>query len=160
MSANDVRDTLALIAAGPIFLLMAYMLPGWWQNKRGMHADTPPASARYSPATFRAFVRAWPCLAIGFLVCIPLFVAFKLAADGSALEVTLETITGLACVLFWFILAPAIALWNRPSFLVAPHLRRLPGWLAERRGARPDPVPVPANPPPQVLARRRDGVRE
>jgi hypothetical protein len=46
-----------------------------------------------------------------------------------------------------FILIPSVVLYNRPSFLVAPHHRALPGYLAERRGEPASRVPPPAKPP-------------
>jgi hypothetical protein len=40
-----------------------------------------------------------------------------------------------------------VALFNRPRFLVAPHVRDQPGLVQERRGRRPTHVPPPGHPP-------------
>jgi hypothetical protein len=139
------RDTLAMIFAWPAWLGFAWLLPQWWRNVRGLHTDTPPHGIRAGPG-WRAFVRAWPVGAMVFLLGIPPTFVLEFVAEGSAVGIVCRTLIGLAG-LAAFTLVPAVVLSNRPSFLVAPHHRKLPGLLAERRGESAPRVPPPAKPP-------------
>lgn len=139
------RDTLAMIFAWPLWGLFAWLLPQWWRNKRGLHTDTPPPGLHESPG-WRAFARAWPVGAMVFLLIIPPTFVLELVEEGSAVGIVcrgLILVAGLAA----FTLVPAVVLYNQPSFLVAPHHRKLPGLLAERRGEPAPRVPPPAKPP-------------
>ena len=139
------RDTLAMIFAWPAWLGFAWLLPQWWRNVRGLHTDTPPHGIRAGPG-WRAFVRAWPVGAMVFLLGIPPTFVLEFVAEGSAVGIVCRTLIGFAG-LAAFTLVPAVVLSNRPSFLVAPHHRKLPGLLAERRGESAPRVPPPAKPP-------------
>lgn len=139
------RDTLAMIFAWPLWAFFAWLLPQWWRNVRGLHTDTPPSGLR-GGAGWRAFVRAWPVGTLAFMAIIPpTFVLELVGEDGTAGTIcrALILIAGLAALT----LVPSVVLANRPSFLVAPHHRALPGLLAERRGEPAPPVPPPAKPP-------------
>jgi hypothetical protein len=139
------RDTLAMIFAWPAWVFCLWLLPQWWRNVRGLHTDTPPPGTRAKP-WWRAFVRVWPVGAMVFLLVIPPTFVLELVAEDSPVGIVcrgLLLLGGLAAVT----LVPSVVLYNRPSFLVAPHHRKLPGLLAERRGEPPPPVPPPAKPP-------------
>jgi hypothetical protein len=139
------RDTLAMIFAWPLWVFLAWLLPQWWGNRRGLHTDTPPPGLRDSPG-WRAFARAWGAGAMVFLLIIPPTFVLELVAEDSTVGVICRVLIGLAGVAA-VTLVPAVVLYNRPSFLVAPHHRALPGLLAERRGEPAPPVPPPAKPP-------------
>lgn len=139
------RDTLAMIFAWPAWAFFAWLLPQWWSNRRGLHTDTPPPGLRAGPG-WHAFVRAWPVGAMVFIVGIPPTFVLEFVSEGSTVGIICRTLIGLAG-LAAFTLVPSVVLSNRPSFLVAPHHRALPGLLAERRGQPAPRVPPPAKPP-------------
>jgi hypothetical protein len=139
------RDTLAMIFAWPLWVLFAWALPQVWRNQRGLHTDTPPPGTRARP-WWRAFVRVQPVGEMVFLLGIPPTFVLQLVAEGSTVGIICRTLIGLAG-LAAFTLVPAVWFYNRPSFLVAPHHRKLPGYLAERRGEPVPRVPPPAKPP-------------
>jgi hypothetical protein len=139
------RDTLAMIFAWPLWVFLAWLLPLIWRNKRGLHTDTPPPGTRASPV-WHAFVRVLPVGAMVALLIIPPTFVLEFVAEGSTVGIIcrgLIFIAGVAALT----LVPAVALYNEPSFLVAPHHRKLPGLLAERRGEPAPRVPPPAKPP-------------
>ena len=75
----------------------------------------------------------------------PTFV-LEFVAEGSTVGIICRTLIGLSG-LAAFTLVPAVWFYNRPSPLVAPHHRALPGYLAERRGEPVPRVPPPMKPP-------------
>jgi hypothetical protein len=139
------RDTLAMIFAWPLWVLFAWALPRLWRNQRGLHTDTPPPGTRAKP-WWRAFVRVQPVGSMVFLLGIPPTFVLELVAEGSTVGIICRILIGLAG-LAAFTLVPAVWFYNEPKFLVAPHHRGLPGYLAERRGEPVPPVPPPAKPP-------------
>ena len=150
---NDLRDTLGVAFSVVVWPFLLYAFPRYWRNARGLHADTPPPGWPLTLATWRAFARVWPVIALSFIVAIPFVFVAQFTKDGSVPFAIAMVV--LACVaLVWFIAVPAVILFNRPRFLVAPHHRSLPGWLAERRGAPVPPTPEPTKPPRWHLAPR------
>jgi hypothetical protein len=141
-----------MILAWPMWALFAWALPRVWRNERGLHTDTPPPGTRARP-WWRAFVRTWPVGSTVFLLGIPPTFVLELVAEGSTAGIVCRSLIGLAG-LAAFTLIPAVWFCNRPSFLVAPHHRALPGLLAERRGEPAPRIPPPAK-PPRWHARRR-----
>jgi hypothetical protein len=139
------RDTLAMIFAWPLWAFFAWSLPQWWRNVRGLHTDTPPSGLRASPG-WRAAARACPIGMMVFMAIIPPTFVLEFVAEGSTIGIVCRTLIGLSG-LAAFTLVPSVVLYNRPSFLVAPHHRKLPGLLAERRGEPVPRVPPPAKPP-------------
>jgi hypothetical protein len=139
------RDTLAMIFAGPAVAFFVWLLPQVWRNGRGLHTDTPPHGVHAGP-WWHAFVRTWPVGAMVFIAIIPPVFVLELVDEGSAVGVVCRVLIGLAG-LAAFTLVPAVWFSNRPSFLVAPHHRALPGFVAERRGEPVPHVPPPAKPP-------------
>jgi hypothetical protein len=142
---TSARDILAMIFAWPMWALFAWLLPQMWRNVRGLHTDTPPHGIRATPA-WHAFVRVQPVGQLVFLVIIPPVFVLELVAEDSVVGIVCRALLllgGLAA----FTLVPAVWFYNRPSFLVAPHHRALPGLLAERDGEPVPPVPPPAKPP-------------
>jgi hypothetical protein len=142
---TEARETLAMIFAWPLWALLAWGLPRVWRNERGLHTDTPPPPTRARP-WWHALVRVQPVASMVFLLGIPPTFVLEVVAEGSTLGVICRILIGLAG-LAAFTLVPAVWFYNEPSFLVAPHHRKLPGLLAERRGEPVPPVPPPAKPP-------------
>jgi hypothetical protein len=141
----ELRDTLALIFAWPMWALFLWALPRVWRNERGLHTETPPPGTRARP-WWRAFVRVQPVGELAFLLGIPPVFVLEFVSEGSTVGIVCRSLIGLATVV-GFVLVPTVWFYNRPSGLVAPHHRALPGLLAERRGAPVPPVPPPAKPP-------------
>jgi len=142
---TDIRDIVAMIFAWPAWVFLLWGLPQYWRNARGLHTETPPPGTRARP-WWRALARVWPVGAMVFLLGIPPTFMLEFVAEDSALGIICRILIGLAG-LAAFTLVPSVWFYNRPSFVVAPHHRALPGLLAERRG---EPVPwvaPPAKPP-------------
>ena len=99
-----------------------FRAPDWWP------ADMP---------LWRALIRAGPTGAVESLFVAGGFV-FALI-EGSALADALE-IAFRVLVIATIALLVLVGLYNRPSPLVAPRLRRYPGVLAEWKGAVPNPT--------------------
>jgi hypothetical protein len=135
----------AMLFAWPMWAFFAWMLPQVWRNVRGLHTDTPPHGIRAGPG-WHAFVRVQPIGEMVFLLGIPPVFVLEFVAEGSTVGIICRTLLGLAG-LAALTLIPAVWFYNRPSFLVAPHHRELPGYLAEKRGAPAPPVPPSAKPP-------------
>ena len=144
------RDVIALTLAPFMFAGVVWILPQWWRNERGLHTDTPPPSWVWSMAIWRALCRVWMPIAISILIVIPPAVATEFVSEGPVF-VLCDVLFGVVALL-WFVAVPSVLLFNRPRFLLAPHHRPLPGWLAERRGAPVPPVPEPVKPPPWHVA--------
>lgn len=140
-----LKEVVFLILAPPFLALNIWLLPRWWRNERGLHAHTPPPDWPWSGAFWRALVRIWGPLGYVILEAIPATIVTMFVSEGLLFDITLA-ITG---IVGWagILVLPSVWLFNRPRFLLPPHLRPLPGWLAERRGAPVPPVPEPAKPP-------------
>ena len=145
-----IRDTIALALAPFFFAGFAWIVPKWWRNERGLHTDTPPPSWPWSLAFWHALCRVWMPIAITFLIGVPPAVVTEFVTAGPVFAAcnVLLAVGAVMMALGW----PAVLLFNRPRFLLAPHHRALPGWLAERRGAPVPPVPEPGKPPPWHVA--------
>lgn len=118
------------------------LAPRVWRNEAGLTADVPIATWIWGTAAWRGFVRASTLV---FPVCWALVApAFVLGTvTGAAWAEAVGLTLGGAGGLFLFVGGAAVGLFNRPRWLVAPHLRQQPGMLAELLGA-----PVPQTPPP------------
>jgi hypothetical protein len=134
-----------LVLAPPLCVLFVWMLPKAWRNERGLHTDTAPPSWPWGLAFWRALCRVWVPLAGSIVIVIPPALVTEFVTEGP-IFVICNVLFGMVAVL-WFAVVPSVMLFNRPRFLVAPHHRALPGWIAERRGAPVPPVPEPEKPP-------------
>lgn len=139
-----LKDAIALACAPFLFCLFAWFLPQWWRNERGLHTGMPPPSRSSSTTFWHAVVRTWGALAISILTAIPPAVVTEFVTDGPVYALC-NALLGVVA-LMWLFVIPSVWLYNRPRFLVAPHLRAMPGWLAERRGAPVPRLPEPAKP--------------
>jgi hypothetical protein len=142
---TEAREALAMIFAWPMWALFVWALPRVWRNERGLHTDTPPPGTRTRP-WWRALVRVQPAGEMAFLVGIPPAFVLGFVAEGSTVGIICQGLLLLGGFV-GFVLVPTVWFYNRPSFLVAPHHRNLPGLLAERRGEPVPRVPPPAKPP-------------
>jgi hypothetical protein len=140
-----VKEIVLLILGPAYFGLFVWLLPQWWRNERGIHPQTPPPDWPWSGAFWRSLVRLWGPVTYVCLVGIPATIVTIFVSEGLLSDITLA-ITGIVGWTAIFVL-PSVWLFNRPRFLLPPHLRALPGWLADRRGAPVPPVPEPAKPP-------------
>jgi hypothetical protein len=147
-----LEDIIALVIAPFLFTGIVWILPKWWHNERGLHTDTPPPSWSWSLAFWHALCRVWMPLAISILIVIPPAVVTEFVTAGP-IFVVCNVLYGIVAAL-WFAVVPSVMLFNRPRWLLAPHHRALPGWLAERRGVPVPPVPEPEKPPRWHLAPR------
>jgi hypothetical protein len=147
-----LKDAIFVVLAPVMFAGLLWIVPKWWRNERGLHTETPPPSWPWSIAFWHALCRIWMPLAISFLIIIPPAVATDFATEGPVF-VASNILLALGGAM-WVFVIPSAWLYNRPRFLLAPHHRNLPGWLAERRGAPVPHVPEPAKPPRWHLAPR------
>ena len=138
MSAYDWLIT----AVGAILEAIAVRrLPAVWRNEHGFDPDVPPTAWPYDLPTWRALVRTYPA-GVGFMAFgIP---AYVLSTSTSPVGVALFYATSLAGTAFLGLAAP-VAVANRPTWLVVPHLRHQPGLIAEWRGTPCAETPRPRN---------------
>jgi hypothetical protein len=144
MSASDIVAC-AIGVVGAIGML--WLLPGWWRNERGLHVETPAPNWPWSPAAWRVLVRTWPALALTWCFMVPTAIIGTLSPDHGVAFV-LVGVFGVAPLLALMFCCITVALFNRPRFLVAQHVRDQPGLVQEWRGRRPTHVPPPGQPPP------------
>jgi hypothetical protein len=147
-----LEDLIALAIAPFFYVAIVWILPKWWRNERGLHTETPPPSWPWSLAFWHALCRVWTPLAFTFLIGIPPAILTEFVTEGP-LFAACNILLALAGAML-VVVCPVVMLYNRPAFLLAPHHRALPGWLAERRGAPVPHVPEPIKPPRWHFAAR------
>ena len=129
------------IIVGIILVTSTYAPREFWSEWRGRALTDPYRAPDWWPFDllwWRALVRSGPAgtidgplVAAGYLVS-----GLDRWAAQQAVVVVLAVLTTIALAL-----TVVVALYNRPRFLVAPHLRAFPGALAEARGAELPPEP-------------------
>lgn len=123
------------IIAGVIVATSLYALRGFWSEWRGKSATDPYRAADWWPfglVWWRALVRSGPAGTIeGPLVAAGYVVS---GSDNSSAQQAIEVLVAVLVALA-LLLTAAVALYNRPKFLVPPHLRKLPGAVDELKGA-------------------------
>jgi hypothetical protein len=103
----------------------------------------PPAFWAFPASMWRAFLRTGTWNSAGFGVIFALGAILVLFVSpgllGSVPEPAGAAVLVLLLMVFVVVVAVdvAIVLWARPRRLVPPHLRRLPGWVAERGDRSP-----------------------
>jgi len=123
------------IIAGVIAATSLYALRGFWSEWRGKSATDPYRAPDWWPfdlVWWRALVRSGPAGTIeGPLVAAGYVVS---GFDSSSAQQVVEVIVAVLAAVA-LLLTAAVALYNRPKLLVAPHLRKLPGAVDEWKGA-------------------------
>ncbi len=122
------------IIAGVIVATSLYAVRGFWSEWRRRSASDPYRSADWWPFDllwWRALVRSGPAGTIeGPLVAAGYVVSgFDSSSAQQVVEVIIAVLAAIA-----LLLTAAVALYNRPKFLVPPHLRELPGAVDELKG--------------------------
>lgn len=114
-----------------------------WRNEHPwLDPDLPRVWWYGGRPSWRGWVRTQSVVAPAvFVVAAPLFVVGSTGVSGGAFE-TVEAVAGLLlCAIV--VVGARVWLFNRPKWLVAPHLRHQPGMLAELGGERCQPTPTP-----------------
>jgi hypothetical protein len=120
MSTGDWIPFGASIAAIAIGAYRA--LPYVWSPPAGAPELEAPRWWPYTDRVFHATVRALPALLVFFLVGAILIPLSALRGDGAAWNYAYD-----ACLAVLFVtlaIVVCVALFNRPSVIVPPHLRR------------------------------------
>jgi hypothetical protein len=113
-----------------------------WRNEHPWLDTDLPVRWRGGLPSWRGWVRVQGIVGPAVVViAVPLFVIQSTGVSGGAWE-TVRAIAGLAIGVD-LLLGARVWLFNRPKWLVAPHLRHQPGMLAELGGDRCAPSPTP-----------------
>lgn len=130
--------TLGDIAA--VIIGAAALVAGAFRLRRMWRALDPygqqPVGWPFGDAGWRAMARLFPANYAAVICLVLAWGLLSIAADN-ALLVTLGLLAFLATVVL-FGLVVRIALFNRPSWLIAPSLRGEPGLVEERRNGKRD----------------------
>jgi hypothetical protein len=141
--------SLGVIAVDALVVL-GVVLQVWWSRKvwrneaPASHPDIPSVGWPWwrSDRAWRGWVRMQTFVVP--LIVIPLALLFVVDSTGaSGLAAGLIDALALLAMIVGAAAAPLVVLFNRPKRLVAPHLRRQPGLIAELLGERPADVPAP-----------------
>lgn len=121
-----------------------------WRNEHPWLDTDLPVRWRGGLPSWRGWVRVQGIVApVVVVIGVPLVVIQSTGISGGAWEIARAIASIAVCVDLVF--GARVWLFNRPKWLVAPHLRHQPGMLAELGGDRCQPTP---SPPPR---RRRGG---
>jgi hypothetical protein len=128
-------------------VVTARQAPKVWRNEIGYSADDPPPSWLWGPASWRGYHRALTGAALLFWCPAAAAMVAATVSRPGWVDVLSQVAFGLAGVAL-LIGVPAVWLFNRPKWLVAPHLRHQPGAIAEFFGAAVAPTLPPERPSP------------
>jgi hypothetical protein len=147
-AAAIVLDVLVVLTTAAILVSARR---AWRNEQPWLDPDAPRAWTGGLPS-WRGWVRVQAVIVpTVFVIAAPLFVIQSTGVGGGAWD-TVRAVAGL--VICGVLLAGArVWLFNRPRWLVAPHLRHQPGMIAESLGERCAPTPLPRRP-------RRRGARD
>jgi len=120
------------------FVVVYFLVAGkYWRGEEGEPNDIAPSAWPFSRAHWNGVVRSY--VAVGPFIAV--FVGVGLV--GLVLEGRLSpaqddlvwAISG-GSLLVALLIMGGVILWNRPKFIVPPHLRGAPGLLEARRRSR------------------------
>jgi len=118
-----------MLSAGVV--VAARQIPRLWTHASS-YWDVKPHGVPWSEAAWEGWVRALPAACVGGAALdVAAWIAVllsKSAASKAALA------AASAVWLLAMVIAGAIILFNRPRWLVPPHLRRQPGLISRHRG--------------------------
>ena len=98
-----------------------------------------PTTWLWDPIIWRALIRAGPAAlpgAITMIVGLPVLLSVPEQPQGGFARPLVVAIPFLVLFVLSVLLMVCVALFNRPRFIVAPHLRQAPGALAEYAARR------------------------
>jgi hypothetical protein len=130
-----------------LVVLVARRAPKVWRNEIGYSSDDPPARWRWGLASWRGYQRTTAGV-FPLIWCPGALLVVASTISGPAWVQSLVAVLALVPGAVFVIGLPAVWLFNRPKWLVAPHLRHQPGAIAEFFGAHVAPTPPPERPPP------------
>jgi len=128
-----------LVAFG---LRFAWVAPRLWRNDLGWDPDRPPAFWALGLTWWRGLVRCSFLAGPMFLIGAPGYALDKSGAGGSLVDAAIVVSAAIGAFVL-FVLMPGVFLFNKPRWVVVPHLRHQHGALAEWRGKRSAPTPAP-----------------
>lgn len=141
MSAYELVGLAGLVVGA---LLAAARLPAVWRNEIGLNPNRVPAAWPFGAAMWHGYVRGLPVLCALFPLGLPIALINRFGGE-TLNEVVLPPFA--FGILAAMLLCATIVFFNRPRFLVPPHLRAQPGALDEWTGAHVPPVPPPGQRP-------------
>ena len=112
--------------------VLAFLI--WTRRYHGY--DTRPIWWPYGEAQFHAVMRAFPAVCLICWAAIAMVVGFLLSPEKFGGGLPLLVSIGLAVFVLAVLLALTAALFNRPRFLVFPHLRDQQGLIKTDPDAR------------------------
>jgi hypothetical protein len=138
------------LLVGSAFLFWHYAT-GLWRNASPMHPDRVAPWWPYGAISWRALLRV-NTLASAMMLALAI-TAIVLSIEGK----TAQAVGGGLSLFTIALLVPCLSVvfFNRPRFLVPPHLRHQPGAFAEWRGKPVRPTPDgPRSQAPRPRTRR------
>jgi hypothetical protein len=149
------------VVAIALVAMLVLAAPKLWRNEAGPWTDDSPPPRSWSGwkrsrAGWRGIVRLLGlAMPLAYVPILLIIVLATLGASGPAFDAVAIVVLGAATV-FMVTAMPAVFLFNRPRWLVAPHLRHQPGYIAERfNGTHVEPTPPPARRGQLFTFRRR-----
>lgn len=117
-------------------LRFVFEVPRIWRGDVDRSAKVP-ATWPWGGISWRAMIRAGPAaliLGLTAVVGLPVLLSAPEEANGMFSRPLTFVLPFLGLFYLGLVAAASVFLFNRPRFLVAPHLRQAPGALAERAG--------------------------
>lgn len=116
-----------------LMLRFAIEVPRIWRGDVD-RSSAVPVTWPWGGISWRAVIRAGPAALIGGLTLIvgfPVLLIAQEEAHGTFSRPLVVVLPFLGLFVLGLVAVVCVALFNRPRFLVAPHLRGAPGALAE-----------------------------
>lgn len=129
-------DWVVYVLTSLVLLRFAFEVPRIWRGDVDRTANVP-ATWPWGGISWRAVIRAGPACLIGgltMIVGVPVLLIAPEEANGTFARPLIVVLPFLGLFGLGLVAMAGVALFNRPRFLVAPHLRQAPGALAEWAG--------------------------
>lgn len=122
-----------MTALAPFILMIGVLagllvLPKVWRNEKQLFSVTPSPFWPLGKATWRGYIRGYPIS--NLLIAVAVVLYFFVRHDGGNI-VGVGSVVSFSLLLALFVMYLGIMFFNRPRWLVAPHLRSQPGAVKE-----------------------------
>jgi hypothetical protein len=116
-----------------------------WRNEGPLDTDKPSLRWPGSLAAWRGHVRCQSvCGPVALLLGTAAVVIDRAGGSADAPHIV-AAMVGLPVAILVFVAMPFVYLFNKPKWLVAPHLRHQPGRISEALGDPVRPTPAPGS---------------
>jgi hypothetical protein len=132
-----LKDAFYLFGIVTFVVVYALVAGKYWRGEEGEPNDIAPSAWPFSRAHWNGVVRCY--VAVGPFVAVFVSAGVLGARFEGTLSPALENlifVVGGGSFLVMMCIYAGVILWNRPKFIVPPHLRGAPGLLEARRRSR------------------------